>query len=83
MDKETVLVDKIANVKTKADTKQEVKPTRTAEYPQIREAVGRVIREYGETLKKLALLKFVVPAKPRSGEKPASLVIEKRITQTP
>lgn len=29
-------------------------PTRTAEYPQIKEAVVRAVQEYGETLRKLA-----------------------------
>ena len=54
MDRENILAEKTTTVETKLDTKPKVDPTRTAEYPQIREAVGRVVREYGETLKKLA-----------------------------
>jgi len=30
------------------------KSARTAEFPQIKEAVARVVQEYGQTLKKLA-----------------------------
>ncbi len=40
----------------KAEAMQEFKKesVRTAEYPQIEEAVARAVQEYGETLKKLA-----------------------------
>ena len=54
MDKETDLPERASVTETKKGTRSEIKSTRTAEYPQIKEAVNRVIREYGETLKKLA-----------------------------
>ncbi len=54
MDRENILAEKTTAIETKTDTKPEVNPTRTAEYPQIREAVGRIVREYGEALQKLA-----------------------------
>lgn len=54
MDRENILAEKTTTVETKLDTKPKVDPTRTAEYPQIREAVGRIVREYGEALQKLA-----------------------------
>ena len=54
MDKETVLADKIAAVETKIEAKPEVRPTQIERSSQIREAVARSVREYGEALKKLA-----------------------------
>lgn len=54
MDKETVLAEKIPVTEAKRDTKPETQSTQTAEYPQIKEAVSRAVREYGEALKKLA-----------------------------
>jgi len=54
MDKETLSVDKITVAETKTETKQEAESAQTERSSQIREAVARSVREYGETLKKLA-----------------------------
>ena len=54
MDKETVLAERVPAAEVTKDIKPKIEPTRTAEYPQIKKAVGRDVREYGETLKKLA-----------------------------
>jgi len=54
MNKETIVAKRTFVTETEEATKPKIKPTRTAEYPQIKEAVSRAVREYGEALRKLA-----------------------------
>jgi len=54
MDKESVLAGKIVTVETKMGARSEINPDQAERSSQIKEAVARSVREYGETLKKLA-----------------------------
>ncbi len=50
MDEKEVLIKQ----KTERVQEYRTESARTKEFPQIKEAVARVVQEYGETLKKLA-----------------------------
>jgi len=54
MNKETILAKRNLTAETKETAKPEVKFTQTERSTQIRKAVARSVREYGEALKKLA-----------------------------
>jgi hypothetical protein len=54
MNEKNILAEKTSTTRIRKTVKPTAKPIRTAEYPQIKEAVGRAVRDYGEALKKLA-----------------------------